>query len=343
MDQLEGVSARVDQLEVAAGRMPELQATSARVAEIEAAATALEPRVRALEDAPAASLDAVHPMLSAQGFRLVDAAGEERAVLRMEGNGPSLRFMPPVAPGPATGLALGWNRDGPSLRMFDDRGNPLLLVGVTDDGPELTIRAPGPDANDAGASLRITENGLPHLGMVDRAGRPRAALGLASTNADGGVRVRLSEWAEGPSLRLNHAQGVSGASLGVSETGSVLGLHDESGNLRTAAAVTAQLAAFELYDAEGTVRAQLSDTADATRLVLQTAPDTLGALLAVTDGARLLGIFDESGTPRIFAGFDPTTGAPIFATFDADLNLIWQSDEPPNAESESETTASAGG
>ena len=125
-------------------------------------------------------------MLSAQGFRLMDAGGEARAVLQMEANGPALRFMQESGPAPATGLVLGWNLNGPSLRIFDGSGKPQLFVGVTDEGPELTVNGPGLGGNDASAPLRITGDGLPHLGMVDRAGRPRAGLGLISSSDDGG-------------------------------------------------------------------------------------------------------------------------------------------------------------
>ena len=77
---------------------------------------------------------------------------------------------------------------------------------------------------------------------------------------------------------------------------------------------------FELYDAEGTLRAKLGFGAD-------------GPVLALND---------EAETPRIFAGFRRSTQEPLIATFDADLNLIWQSDEPSNSASQSATTASTG-
>ncbi|MCY3913896.1 MAG: hypothetical protein OXG43_11725 [Chloroflexi bacterium] len=443
-----------------AGLQQELADATARVDRLEAAAAALEPRVLALEDAPT-PLDAVQPVLSAQRFRLVDASGQERAVLQMEEAGPSLRVL--------------------------GGGETQVFIGVTDTGPELAVNGPGLAASSARATLKLNANGLPHLEMVDLEGRPRTALALssASGNGDGflrfwdqdgdrrllvGVRddasevvladgediprAKLSAGPTGPILRLHDAAGNArgdfgltnldqvgvilrgddeeqraafmvnpyetslsffgprgqvrsvlesddegsslflfdaqdsfSVSLGVSDDGSVMGFSDETGTIRAALGFVGPGPTLEFADAEGTVRAHLSDTADATRLVLQDEQGIPRTALGITGEGVVLGLFDESGTlrtsvgqtpegsafevydaqgtvraslgisqgspalslndssqsPRVFAGFVRSTQEPFIATLDDDLGVIWRSDRPPDSESDSETTANAGG
>ncbi|MCY3783930.1 MAG: hypothetical protein OXG79_09110 [Chloroflexi bacterium] len=265
--QLADATARVDNSRLSPRAFPNWRPSPPAYPEREGAATgaaALEPRVRALEDAPAASLDAVHPMLSAQG-------------------------------------SAWWTPKAKSavLRMFDDRGTSQVFVGVTTDGPELTVKAPGPDTNDAGASLRITESGLPHLGMVDRAGRPRAALGLVSTSNDGGPglvflnsretqrlaigsgdagpqvflydankapRIRLGYTTSGPTVALHNASDAERLSLELNEAGAGIAINDVAGETRTGLVVTASGSSLVFLDAHGATRTNLgSDEAGRSR------------------------------------------------------------------------------
>lgn len=443
------------------GLQQQLADATARVDRLEAEAAALEPRVLALEDART-PLDAIHPVLSAQRFRLVDDSGQERAVLQME-------------------------EAGPSLRVLAVSGESQVFIGVTDTGPEITVNGPGQAASSARATLKLNANGLPHLEMVDLEGRPRTALALSSVSGNGdgflrfwdqdgdrrllvGVRddspevvladrediprAKLSADHTGPILRLHDAAGNArgdfgltnldqvgvilrgddeeqraaflvnpfetslsffgprgqvrsvlessdegsslflfdaqdsfGVSLGVSDDGSVVGFSDETGAIRAALGFVGPGPTLEFADAEGTVRAHLSDTADATRLVLQDEQGIPRTALGISADGGVLGLFDESGTlrtsvahtpqgsafeiydaqgtvranlgfsqgspalslndssqtPRVFAGFVRSTQEPFIATLDEDLGVIWRSDRPPNSESDSETTANAGG
>ena len=175
LQQLADATARVDQLEAAAEQIPELEAAFAHAA-------ALEPRIRALEVAPT-SLDAVHP----QRPSLPPCRRQrQRARCFADGRGgPHVAVYAGIRPAPAAGLVLGWNQDGPSLRVFDVSGKSQVFIGVTDNGPELTVNGPGLPASQARATLKITPDGLPHLGMLDHEGRPRASLSLSSISGNG--------------------------------------------------------------------------------------------------------------------------------------------------------------
>lgn len=321
--QLADATARVDQLEAAAEQIPELEAAFAHAA-------ALEPRIRALEVAPT-SLDAVHPTISAQAFRLVDASGNERAVLQMEEEGPTLRFMPESAPLPAAGLVLGWNQDGPSLRVFDVSGKSQVFIGVTDNGPELTVNGPGLPASQARATLKITPDGLPHLGMLDHEGRPRASLSLSSISGNGdgllsfwdqdgdgrllvGVvddapeviladtsdvpRMRLGSYPSGPSFKLHDAGGDARAEFLLNNDGTVgIGLRDDK-ELRAAMTVAPNGPSLVFFDPEGQTRTSLKSNDAGSSLFLYDAQATFGASLGITSAGTGLSLADGDGNIR---------------------------------------------
>ena len=313
------------------GLQQQLADATGRVDQLEAEAAALEPRVRALEDAPT-SLDAVHPMLSAQGFRLVDASGNERAVLQMEEEGPALRFMPEAAPLPAAGLVLGWNQDGPSLRVFDVSGKSQVFVGVTDDGPELTVNGPGLPRSSARATLKLDSNGLPHLGMLDHEGRPRTTLALSSISGNGdgilgfsdedgdgrllvGViddspeviladasdlpRMRLSAYPSGPILRLHDAGGNARADFGLNNNGTVgIALRDDEENQRAAMVVAPHETSLSFYGPQGHVRSVLKSNDSDSSLFLYDAQATFGASLGISGAGQSLALADGEGNIR---------------------------------------------
>ena len=293
------------------GLQQELADATARVDRLEAAAAALEPRVLALEDA-STSLDAVQPMLSAQRFRLVDDGGNERAVLQME-------------------------EDGPSLRVLDVGGESQVFIGVTDTGPELTVNGPGLRASSARATLRLNANGLPHLELVDLEGRPRTALALSSVSGngdgflrfwdqDGDRRLLVGVRDDAPEVVLGDTEDIPRAKLSAGPTGPILRLHDAAGNARGDFGLTnldqvgvilrgdeeEQRAAFlvnpyetslSFFGPRGEVRSVLESDDEGSALFLYDAQDGFGMSLGVSDDGSVVGFSDETGAIRAALGF----------------------------------------
>lgn len=289
----------------------QLADATARVDRLEAAAAALEPRVLALEDAPT-PLDAVQPVLSAQRFRLVDAGGQERAVLQMEAA-------------------------GPSLRVLDASGESQVFVGVTDTGPELTVNGPGLAVSSARATLKLNANGLPHLEMVDLEGRPRTALALSSASGngdgflrfwdpDGDRRLLVGVRDDSPEVVLADSENIPRAKLSADHTGPILRLHDAAGSSRADFGLTTlgqvgvilrgdheeQRAAFlvnpfetslSFFGPRGQVRSVLESSDAGSSLFLFDAQDSFGASLGVSDSGSVAGFSDETGTIRAALGF----------------------------------------
>ena len=85
---------------------------------------------------------------------------------------PELRLVRRVSPAHAAALALGWTQRGPALRVLDAAGNAPVFVGVTDQGPALTLNAPGDSG--AGASLQVDAQGASTLALTDNDGLAQA-------------------------------------------------------------------------------------------------------------------------------------------------------------------------
>ena len=162
--------------------------------------------------------------IEARSFVLVDEYGQERAVLDLDEAGlPELR-MYETTPAGALGeqLVLGWNRPGPSVRLFEVAGQLGTLVGFSSHGPWVEVFGP---SGDASASLLVDDHASPAFALVDPAGAVRAGIGFSSDDFD-------------PGLLLADPKQTVRVFVGFDNVGPVLSLNDEEHTLRAVISFT---------------------------------------------------------------------------------------------------------
>ena len=333
--------------EALASRATELGDLRAQVAALDAQmrdagpVAALEQRVSVLE---AAAPDVSRPEqgLTARRFALVDDRGQELAVLGVDQVGfPELRLVRGSSPAHAAELRLGWTRHSPALRILDAAGNAPVFVGVTDDGPALTLNAP--DDSRVGASLQVDAQGVSTLALTDQRGTPRAALQLDAdgfptlvlTDQHGASRAAFvfspAAGADAPSLSLSRltVRGREGLSLGFDADGPqvvlsnlddtprirlgfaegrpAISVHDATAAPRVEMAETEAIVGLRLNDAAGRERAALVSTQDTSVLRLNDAAQIRTALVSTPDSTGLV-LNDAQASPRTLLSFSEENG-----------------------------------
>ncbi len=71
--------------------------------------------------------------------------------------------------------ALGVFEDRPSLVLYDKNEKPRIMLGVTNDGPQLYLFY---ESGLFCASLGADKNGRPGLALYDETGKARAVMGI---------------------------------------------------------------------------------------------------------------------------------------------------------------------
>jgi len=140
-------------------------------------------------------------VIAAQGFQLVDAAGQVRATLQLDGSG------------------------NPQLAMWDNRGVDRVLLGVDPDGAvQMDLKG---GTTQARTGLAVLADGTVLLHFVDAKGQPRGGIAVQSDGVatvslmepSGQVRLQLALSADGaPMVLLCDERGTERARLGL-ETG----------------------------------------------------------------------------------------------------------------------------
>ena len=97
--------------------------------------TSLEDRVVALETATTAPAGAVHPVITARHFQLVDDRGQELAVLGVDRVGfPELRLVRG-----RESLSLGFDADGPQVVLSNLDNAPRIRLGFAEGNPSISV------------------------------------------------------------------------------------------------------------------------------------------------------------------------------------------------------------
>lgn len=224
-------------------------------------------------------------IVEAEQFILRDVDGNMRAFLSLVEDSPSLvlhdKHGNPV-------VLLGVFQDGsPSLAFFDKQHNPCAVLSVSDGSPSLTLRDKDGKIR---AKLSLFDDGSPSLALRDKDGKTRAEL---STFGDGL-----------PLLVLYDRHGKSRASLGVREDGTSgieaegFILRDTHGRGRVLLGVMKGKWGLYLFDLEEKLRASLlvgeEDRTWVSALSLVADGETRG-MFGIVNGRPQLAILDREG------------------------------------------------
>lgn len=282
---------------------------------------ALEQRVSTLETAVP---DVSRPGqdLTARRFALVDDQGEELAVLGVDRVGfPELRLLRGASPAHAAALALGWTEHGPALRVLDAAGNAPVFVGVTNQGPALTLNAGG--EGGAGASLQVDAQGGSTLALTDNDGLAQAALTLSPAAVTSTPSLSFSRWTvfgherlflgydtNGPQVVLSNLKDAPRIRLGFDQGDPSISVHDASATPRLEMVEADEIVGLRLWNAKGQEHAALFSTQDNSALQLIDATQVRAALVGDPDGSTLV-LNDAQANPRTLLYFNEEVGSAL--------------------------------
>lgn len=137
--------------------------------------------------------ESVPKRIRAQEFDVVDASGGVRAALLVSENGA-----------------------GPSLKLYDQNGEPCVVLGMGDSGPALGLCD---RTGTTRIALAMLADGEPTLSLYDQNDTARAVLAIFAKSGQ-------------PMLGLADQNGKSRIGLGMTKSGQpMLGLYDQDGKV----------------------------------------------------------------------------------------------------------------